>query len=373
MDIPLEKILLKPEEFYKAAGVELFLGVEVTELDADAKTIKLNNGHTLKYTKSLLASGADSQKLAFIPGHNGTNVHTLRTIDEAHRINATVEGKTVVIIGSSFIGMEVASCIVKKCKSVTVVGMEAVPFERVLGIEVGKVLQQFHEAQGIKFIMNAVAKEFQQNADQCVHTVVLKDDSKLPADVVIIGAGVVPVTSFVKGNTLKFERDRSIIVDKYLHTGADGLFAAGDIARFPISLLNDELVRIEHWGISQTQGAVAAKNMVADKPSHPFNNVPVFWTVQHGKSVRYAGHGIRYEKVILDTAGEKLDPTNPKFTAYYSHNDNIVAVCTMQRDPMAAQVAEIMNAKIPLTANELEAAISSTGSTNVVLSAKLKH
>jgi len=280
----------------------------------------------------------------------------------------------VAIIGSSFIGMEVAASIVQKCKSVTVVGMESVPFERVLGLEVGKIMQQFHEAQGIKFILNAVAKEFQQTQDGTVHTVVLKDDTKLSADIVIIGAGVVPATSYIKESpSIKREKDGSIVVDKFLQTGAEGLFVAGDIARFPLSLLDEELVRIEHWGIAQTQGAVAAKNMVADKPNRKFTNVPVFWTAQYNKSFRYVGHALRYEKVIMDTAGEKVDPSNPKFVAYYSHNNNIVAACTVQRDPVAAQVAEILHAKIPLTATELEASIASLGNTNNLLIAKLKQ
>jgi len=321
----------------------------------------------------LLATGADAQKLAFIPGHNGKNVYTLRTIDEAHHIFSVVEGKSVVIIGSSFIGMEVAASIIKKTKSVTVVGMESCPFERVLGIEVGKVLQQFHESQGIKFVLNMTAKEFKQLPDG-TYTIILKDDSQLSADIILLGAGALPATSYIKDNPfIKREKDRSIIVDKFLHTGAEGLFAAGDLARFPLSLLDEELVRIEHWGIAQTQGAVAAKNMIVDKPNHPFTNVPVFWTTQYGKSFRYAGHGLQYEKVILDTAGEKLDPTNPKFVAYYSHNNKIVAVCTVQRDPVAAQVAEIFYAKIPLTGTELEAAIASSGNTNALLIEKLKH
>jgi len=374
MDSQLDKILLKPEEFYKCAGIEFLLGALVTELDPDAKTITLGDGQVLHYTKALIATGADSQKLAFIPGHNGTNVYTLRTIEEAHAIFSAVEGKNVVIIGSSFIGMEVAASIVKKSKSITVVGMENVPFERVLGGEIGKVLQQFHEAQGIKFVLNAIAKEFLKSDDGAVHTIVLKDDSKIAADIVIIGAGVLPATSFLKESpSIKRERDRSIIVDKHLWTGADGLFAAGDMAKFPLKLLHDELVRIEHWGISQTMGSVAAKNMAAEKPNHPFISVPVFWTAQYGKSIRYAGHALHYEKVILDTAGEKIDPTNPKFVAYYSHNDNIVAVCTVQRDPIAAQVAEIFYAQLPLTATEVEAAIAGTGNTNALLATKLKQ
>jgi len=269
--------------------------------------------------------------------------------------------------------MEVACCIVKKSKLVTVVGMESVPFERVLGSAVGSIMQQFHERQGIKFIMNAVAKEFQKGTDNYVHTVVLKDDTKLVADIIIIGAGVVPVTSFVKDSpSIKREKDRSVIVDKYLYTGADGLYAAGDIARFPLSLLDNEYVRIEHYGIAQSQGAVAALNMIAPTHNHPFTNVPFFWTSQHGKSFRYVGHALKYDKVILDTLGEAIDPSNPKFVAYYCHNDIVVAVCTVQRDPIAAQVAEIMNAKITLRAEDIQGAISSTNTANSVVSGKLK-
>jgi len=278
-----------------------------------------------------------------------------------------------LIIGSSFIGMEIASSILNKAKSITVVGMETVPFERVLGTQVGTIIKKFHEAQGIKFMMDSVVKEFLKDENNQVHTVVLKNDTKLSADKIIIGAGVIPVTNYIKDSpSIKTGRDRSIIVDEYLWTGADGLYAVGDIARFPLAFLHNELVRIEHYGNSQTQAAIAAKNMIADKNSYSFTNVPVFWTSQLGKSIRYAGYALQYDEVVLDTHGQGDNPADPKFAAYYSDKDNIVAVATMQRDPIAAYVAEILQGTIPLKATELKERIKSTGSTNSLLQEKLK-
>uniref|UniRef100_A0A6B2L151 FAD/NAD(P)-binding domain-containing protein n=1 Tax=Arcella intermedia TaxID=1963864 RepID=A0A6B2L151_9EUKA len=373
IDSQYQKILLKGEDYFKAAGVELILGVEVVSLDVDSKTIVLSNQQTVQYTKALIATGGDPQKLSFIPGHDANNIFTLRTVDDAQRIHSAVDGKDIVIVGSSFIGLEVAAAIVKRAKSVTVVGMETVPFERVLGTQVGTVLKQFHESQGIKFVLNAVAKEFQKSESNNVHTVLLKDDTKLSADIVIIGAGIIPATSFIKGAHIKMEKDRSIVVDKHLQVvGAEGTYAAGDIARYPFEFLNESLVRIEHFGVAMTQGALAAKNMLAKAPQASFTNIPFFWTAQYGKSIRYAGHALQYDQVILDTQGENIDPANPKFVAFYAHQQKIVAVCTMQRDPVAAQVAELMSAKVELLAGEVEEAIKVDKSANKLLEKKMK-
>jgi len=371
MDIEVSKILLRPASFYDELGIEMHLGVECTELDSEAKTVKLSTGDVIKYDQALIATGADSQKLPFIPGHDGKNVFTLRNPEEAHTIVQSVQDKHVVIVGSSFIGMEVASCIVKKAKSTIVIGMEQAPFERVLGLHVGQIMQKLHESQGVKFHLNAVVKEFKKGADGLVSGIILKDDTQIDADIFVVGAGVIPTTSFVKESPLlKRERDRSIIVDKFLHTGADGLYAAGDLARFPYPSLDNELIRIEHWGFAQTQGMIAAKNMAAGKPTHVVTNIPFFWTTQYGKSVRYAGHGIRYETVLLDTEKLEIDPANPKFVAYYIHNDKVVAVSSMNRDPVVAEVAELLQEGVTLSSADLKTALDQFGHTSTFIKEK---
>eukprot|EP01125_Pyxidicula_operculata_P021563 TRINITY_DN835_c0_g1_i1.p1 TRINITY_DN835_c0_g1~~TRINITY_DN835_c0_g1_i1.p1 ORF type:complete len:573 (-),score=114.42 TRINITY_DN835_c0_g1_i1:76-1662(-) len=371
MDINVEAIHLRPPSFYTEHNIETHLGVKCTELDPENKTVALSNGQTIKYDQALIATGADPQKLTFIPGHDGNNVYTLRNIEDANKIVKAVEGKEVVIVGSSFIGMEVAACIVKKAKSTTVIGMEAAPFARVLGAEVGGVLQKIHEAQGIKFQLNAIVSEMKKDDSGAVNSLVLKDGTVLNAEIVIIGAGVVPATSFIKQNSsVKLEKDKSVVVDKHLFTGADGLYAAGDIARFPYALLGGEHIRVEHYGFASTQGAHAAKNMLNGSPKFEFKNIPFFWTVQYGKSVRYAGHALSYDEIVLDVENQPLG-VDSKFVAYYIHKGVVAAACSFMRDPMAAQIAEILGNGISIGVDELKSSLSS-GSTSGLIAEKLK-
>jgi len=345
------------------------LGTEVTQLDPDAKSVRLSNGDTLNYDQALIATGADCQRLSFIKGHDASNVYILRTAEDANRIWEACEGKNVLIVGSSFIGMEVTSCIVGRCK-VTVIGMESVPFERVLGKDIGYIMQKFHEANDVNFIMDASCKEFKTTAGQ-VTSVILKNENEIPnVDMVVLGAGVYPATSFIKASdTIKLERDKSIVVDKYLSTGAPGLWAAGDLARFPLPLFGPS-VRIEHYGMAQIQGAIAAKNMLAG-PTVACENIPFFWTVQFGKSVRYCGLALNYQEVVLDKYDPDVKSSTFGFIAYYIDKGNALAICSLNRDPVVAEFAELMRSGVLLHVDELKKSIEVDGSTERLLKSKL--
>jgi len=260
--------------------------------------------------------------------------------------------------------METASCIINIAKSVTVIGMEVVPFERVLGKDIGAILQKFHENNGVKFVMEAVAQEFVKNDEGQVIKVVLKDGKgEFPCDVVILGAGVVPATNFIVKDKVKKERDQSINVDEYLYTGKDGLYCGGDIARYPWKYLPGLTIRIEHWGMAQIHGKVVARNMVRGNVQK-CENIPFFWTAQYQKTLKYAGHALQYQSVIIDDGGEPIAFDNPKFAAYYINNGVAVAICAMNRDPICSQFSEILNAGILITEQQLREAIEKTKSTN---------
>jgi len=315
-----------------------------------------------------------SQKLAFLKGHNGKNVYTLRTASEANKIFEVVAGKKVAIVGSSFIGMEVAAALVKRAASVQVVGMEKVPFERVLGLQVGTILQKFHEANGVKITMGVNVQEFVINEEGIVSAIQLKDGLQIAADIFILGAGAVPATSFLKPHPQinQDPRDKSIICNEFLEAGPSGLYVAGDSSRWPLSLLDGKLVRIEHWGMSQIGGSVAASNMVNEKSKSISKHCPVFWTAQHGKNFRYAGHALEYDEVIFDDGAANnylsVDAANPKFAAYYSQKGKIVAILAVQRDPMVAQFAEIISAGKTISAADIKDGIVRDGNSIKVLS-----
>jgi len=269
----------------------------------------------------------------------------------------------VLIIGSSFIGMETASCIINRAKSVTVIGMEKVPFERVLGLDVGIFLQKFHEINKVKFIMEAVVQEFVKVDDVVVKVILRDNKGELPCDVLVLGAGVLPATTFITIDKLKNkEKDGSILVDEYLYTGKDGLYCGGDIARYPWKYLPGMPIRIEHWGMAQIHGQVVAKNMVRGNVVK-CENIPFFWTQQYSKSIKYSGHALKYDRVIVDLGGEDIQFENPKFAAFYIFNGKAIAICTMNRDPQCAQFAEILSAGIQISQEQIDESLQRTKST----------
>lgn len=183
-------------------------------------------------------------------------------------------------------------------------------------------MHNLHSAKGISFRLSAITASFERAGDAI--NVRLKSGEELTADLVVIGAGVVPATKFLADAGVQLARDQSVVVDEYLSTGAPALYAAGDVARYPYHLLKGELVRIEHYGQAMNEGKVAALNMLTGKRKFKMTNVPVFWTQQYGKSLRYAGHALAYDEVILDTDGKDIEPENPVFVAYYIHQGIVV-------------------------------------------------
>jgi NADPH-dependent 2,4-dienoyl-CoA reductase/sulfur reductase-like enzyme/nitrite reductase/ring-hydroxylating ferredoxin subunit len=341
-----ESILLRPESFYKENNIEFLLGQEVVELDPAQKHVVLRSGETIRYNAALVATGGDPRRLN-VPGKDLGNIYCLRVPSEAHAIGANAEGKNVVIVGSSFIGMEVASCVAGKAASVAVIGMERVPFERVLGVQVGAVIQRLHEQKGVRFYMQRVVKEFKANGTN-VGGVVLDDGTELGADVVVIGAGIIPATGFIKNDSglLNLAPDGSILVDQHLRA-CEGLYAAGDLARFPYALLGHP-IRVEHWSVAQSHGRIAARNMLGHTVA--YTSIPFFWTVQFGKSIRYAGHvAPTFDSVHVEGDVEGTSGTGgPKFVAYYGLNGRVLAVATLGMDPLASAAAELLaNGKMP--------------------------
>jgi len=190
---------------------------------------------------------------------------------------------------------------------------------------------------------------------------------------VVLGAGVLPATSFITpSQSINIDpRDNSIIVDQFLFTGADGLWAAGDLAKYPFAILNGKLVRIEHWGMAQTQAAIAAKNMVKGCQEPIDTKIPYFWTEQYGKNIRCCGYAPNYDEVVFDRLNGDVSSKDFGFVAYYIYEDIVIAACSLGRDPVVAQVAEILNAGIQLSGSEIKTAITVEGNANQLIKSKL--
>eukprot|EP01130_Rhizamoeba_saxonica_P004526 TRINITY_DN1847_c0_g1_i3.p1 TRINITY_DN1847_c0_g1~~TRINITY_DN1847_c0_g1_i3.p1 ORF type:complete len:349 (+),score=76.57 TRINITY_DN1847_c0_g1_i3:1021-2067(+) len=324
---------------------------EVSSLNLTDKTVQCLSS-SIQYDKLLISTGSNALHLdRFVKGYDCPNVYTLRNISDASLISDNIHGKNVFIIGASFIGMEVASCITDVCESVSVVGMEMVPFERILGPEVGHILQQWHEVVGnIRFYLNRTVSEFKHNQNGNASAVVLNDGTEIETDLIIVGAGARPATTFLKESNFRLEKDGSILVDQYLRTEYDDVFAAGDITLFPH---RGELTKIGHWGMSQNQGKIAALNMMATDPQETCDNIPFFWTVQYGSSIRFCGNLKHVTKVMLIDESESKQ--KPEFVALYFCNSVLEAACSMNRDPVCADVAELLNAGVKITVKDVNA------------------
>eukprot|EP01112_Ceratiomyxa_fruticulosa_P020486 TRINITY_DN6985_c0_g1_i1.p1 TRINITY_DN6985_c0_g1~~TRINITY_DN6985_c0_g1_i1.p1 ORF type:complete len:622 (+),score=147.53 TRINITY_DN6985_c0_g1_i1:98-1963(+) len=330
--IPKEKVTLRDDQFFKTHDIEVHRGVEVNEVDTQGRKIKFSDGSDLTYDSVLLATGATPIVLP-IPGNGLSGVHTLRSYKDSKELAEDVEGKKkIVVIGSGFIGLEVSSWLRKaKNLDVTIVALEKVPFENVLGKEVGSVFQKLAEENGVKFKLNTSVKEITGNGK--VDSVVLQNGEKLEADLVVMGTGVKPATKMIKGLDLH-PRDGSVIVDSKLRAG-ENVYAAGDIATFPY-FITGENVRVEHWQNAQDQGRVAAKNMLGKNLD--FNRVPFFWTNQFGVGLRYVGYAPKYDEVIIDG-----DLNTRKFVAYFIRNGKIAAVAAMGKDPYGPAAVELFS------------------------------
>ena len=345
LDVQVENLLLHRIDYLKQINIEYQVSEEVTAVDPTEKTITLTDGSSLRYDKLLIATGGEPRHLP-IAGADLQNIFVIRHIEANEAILKAVRaiGKPkVVIIGASFIGMETAAMMVKVSESVTVVGLETVPMERVLGVEVGQVFQRLHEKNGVKFRLGTSIKAFTANAqdERKVAAIELGDGSILEADIVIVGVGIKLATEFAD-KALSLERDGGITVDSQLRIPAHkDIYAAGDIANFPYGTSN---IRVEHWDVASQQGRIAGHNMGASltgSACKPYDSVPFFFSLQFGKSIRYAGSThAGYDEIWID--GDPTAETALSFAAYYLREDKVLAVATMGRDPLTVHCSELM-------------------------------
>lgn len=339
----LSKLQWREEGWYKSGSVDIVQD-EVTGVDFGTKTVSTKTGGKFAYTKLVLATGGTPRVLPLQGFKVLGNVFTLRNVHDAKKIVEAIgdKGKNIVIIGSSFIGMEIAVA-TSAGNTVTVVGMEKAPLERVLGEQVGNLVKKGVEAKGVKFYLSAgVDKAEPSTSDPTkVGAVLLKDGTRLDADIVILGVGVAPATEYLKDNSVvKLEGDGSLKTDEsFSVVGLKDVYAIGDIATYPYHGPGGDgkYVRIEHWNVAQNAGRTVAAHI--QNPSvEPQFFTPVFWSAL-GAQMRYCGNTMAsgYDDVVL-----KGKPEEGKWVAYYTKGDTIVAMASMGMDPIMAQCAQMM-------------------------------
>ena len=305
---------VRDEAFYKKHELTLVPGVEVTKLEPAAHRVALADGRTLEFGALLLATGAAPIRLD-IPGASLPHVFTLRTLPETRGIlERTVKGRPAVVIGASFIGLEAAASLRARGMDVAVVAPDARPLERILGPELGEFVRALHEEHGVDFHLG------RKPASITARDVTLDDGTKLAADLVVMGVGVRPVTALAEAAGLKV--DRGVIVDEFLRTSAPDVYAAGDIARYPVAGGSQ---RIEHWVVAQQQGQTVARNMLGR--NERFRTVPFFWSQHYDVQINYVGHAERWDAIQIAGSIASRDAT-----VAYRAGGRIVAVATVGRD-----------------------------------------
>lgn len=337
-----EKLAWRNKDWYDSGKVQ-WVDDEVTDVDFSNQSVTTKQGGNHAYTKLVLATGGIPRLLPLQGFRVLGNIFTLRTIHDTKKITSAIgdKGKKIVVVGSSFIGMEIAAA-TSANNDVTVIGMEKVPLERVLGEAVGGGIQKSLEGKGVKFHMSAsVDKAEPSSSDPSkVGAVVLKDGTKLEADLVVLGIGVAPATEFLKSNKdISLEQDGSIKVDKnYSVIGLSDVYAIGDISTYPYHGPGSDgkHVRIEHWNVAQQSGRIAASHIM--KPTEESEKfIPVFWSAL-GAQLRYCGNTANgWDDLVLEG-----NPAEGKFLAYYTKGDVVVAMASMGWDPAMVQSVELM-------------------------------
>jgi NADPH-dependent 2,4-dienoyl-CoA reductase/sulfur reductase-like enzyme/nitrite reductase/ring-hydroxylating ferredoxin subunit len=297
---PEEWIPLRSQDFYREKKIDLLLGTAVESIGTQPgrRTIGLADGRTLPWDRLLLAPGAEPVRLK-VPGDDLPHVHTLRSLADSRRIIAAVAGgagKRVVVVGASFIGMEVAAALRARKVEVSVVAPDASPFERVLGPGLGDFLRNVHAEQGVVFHLGETLTRID------AQSVTLAGGLTLPADLVVVGIGVRPALALAERAGLAV--DRGITVDATLETSVPGIFAAGDVARWP-DPHSGERIRVEHWVVAERMGQTAARNLLGAR--QPLDAVPFFWSTQFDVTLSYVGHAERWDSVDLHGSLEARD------------------------------------------------------------------
>ncbi|KAL1787394.1 apoptosis-inducing factor 3 isoform X1 [Sigmodon hispidus] len=345
LDAQPEQLALRPKEFFRAYGIEMLTEAQVVTVDVRNKKVVFKDGFKLEYSKLLLAPGS-SPKTLNCKGKDVENVLTIRTPEDANRVVRLARGRNAVVVGAGFLGMEVAAYLTEKAHSVSVVELEETPFRRFLGERVGRALMKMFENNRVKFYMQTEVLELRAQEGK-LQEVVLKSSKVLRADVCVVGIGAVPATGFLRQSGIGLDSRGFIPVNKMMQTNIPGVFAAGDAVTFPLAWRNNRKVNIPHWQMAHAQGRVAAQNMLAQEAE--INTVPYLWTAMFGKSLRYAGYGEGFDDVIIQGDLEEL-----KFVAFYTKGDEVIAVASMNYDPIVSKVAEVLASGRAIRKREVE-------------------
>ena len=307
-----EKLSLRQESFYSEKEINLKLETSVLSLDPHNKELQLENGETVTYDKLLVATGGRPRKLE-VDGHTLKGIHYLRNIDDVDAIKTQMKtSENLVIVGGGYIGLEVASVAIKRGLTVSVLEMESRILERVTTEEMSAFYHQLHTDEGVNILTSTQAKAFK--GSETVESVVC-GDHEIPADLVIVGIGILPNTEMAEAAGL--ETNNGLVVDEYCRTSNEHIFAAGDCTNHPNPILNRRL-RLESVPNAMEQGRVAASNMLGGSKSYA--SMPWFWSDQYEHKLQMVGFSKDSDQSVV-----RGDMESKSFTVFYLKDGSIIA------------------------------------------------
>jgi NADPH-dependent 2,4-dienoyl-CoA reductase/sulfur reductase-like enzyme/nitrite reductase/ring-hydroxylating ferredoxin subunit len=327
---PEEWVPLRDENWYAEQDIDLRLNTSVKALDLAAGNVALSDGNTIAYDRLLLATGAEPVRLP-LPGMDLPHVHTLRTLADSRAIIAqATSAKRAVVMGASFIGLEVAASLRTRGVEVHVVAPDKRPMERVLGAAFGDFIRALHEEHGVIFHLEQTATAIERER------VTLANGSTLDAGLVVVGVGVRPRLQLAQAAGLAI--DRGVRVDEYLQASAPNVYAAGDIARWP-DPHSGAAIRVEHWVVAERQGQIAALNMLGARQR--FDAVPFFWSQHYDVPINYVAHAASWDDIAVDGDIAKRD-----CAVRYVKNGRVLAVASIYRDVESLQAEVEMEREV---------------------------
>lgn len=313
---PEDWLPLGSGSLYADAGIDLRLNTEVVSIDTKARNVVVAGGGEIRFDRLLLATGAEPVRLP-IPGSDQPHVHTLRSLADCRAIIESMDGaRRAVVIGASFIGLEVAAALRARDIEVHVIAPERQPMERILGPDMGDFVRALHEDHGVIFHLGDTVV-----ANDGKHAT-LKSGGVLEADVVVVGVGVRPRLGLAEQAGLSL--DRGVAVNAFLESSVAGIYAAGDIARWP-DRHSGENIRVEHWVVAERQGQTAARNMLGAREA--FDAVPFFWSQHYDVPINYVGHAEKWDQIAIDGSIAGRD-----CLLKYKSQGRVLAVASIYRD-----------------------------------------
>jgi 3-phenylpropionate/trans-cinnamate dioxygenase ferredoxin reductase component len=336
-----ERALVQPPGFYDENGIETRFGVRATRVDAAEKTVELEGGERVAYDKLLVATGGRNRRLS-IPGLDLEGVYGLRTVADSDRIRAEIApGRKAVVVGMGFIGSEVAASLRQSGVDVVVVDRNEVPLRRVLGEEVGRVIEGIHRDHGASMVFEDTVAAF-EGAGR-VERVTTGRGRRIECDFVVVGLGTEPVTELLAGTGA--EIDNGVVVDEYLRTGVEGIYAAGDVANHYHPVF-ERHIRVEHWQNALKQGPAAARSMLDE--GEPYEEIPWFWSDQYEHNLQYAGFHTEWDELVVRGSMEERN-----FVAFYRKDERVLAAVAVNRGRDLRRSMPLIKAQRPVDTTKL--------------------